>query len=122
VVQDRIVVSDLLLRCIIGLNDWEREKKQDVLINMTLYTDMKRAGETDSADDILNYRSLTKDVIAYVENSQHFLVETLATAIARIAVVDHGAERVIVNLQKPGALRFARSVGVELERERVDFE
>ena len=120
--QDRIYVSDLLLRCIIGLNDWEREKKQDVLINMTLYTDMKRAGETDSADDILNYRSLTKDVIAYVETSEHHLVETLATAIARIAVVDHGAERVVVNLQKPGALRFARSVGVEIERERADFE
>lgn len=120
--QDRIHISDLLLRCIIGFNDWEREKKQDVLINITLYTDMQRAGQTDSADDILNYRSLTKDVIAYVESSRHNLVEALATAIARIAVVDHGAERVVVNVQKPGALRFARSVGVEIERERADFD
>lgn len=119
--QDRIFVRDLLLRCIIGLNDWERKKKQDVIINLTLFTDMKQAGETDSADDILNYRSLTKSVIAYVEGSQHFLVEKLATEIARICVVEHGAQRAIVNLQKPGALRFARSVGVEIERESSDF-
>lgn len=120
--QDRIVISDLLLRCIIGFNEWERKKKQDVLINLTLYTDMNRAGRTDSPDDILNYRSITKDVIAYVESSDHNLVEALATAIARICVVDHEAERVVVNVQKPGALRFARAVGVEIERERADFE
>jgi FolB domain-containing protein len=120
--EDRIIVSDLLLPCIIGFNDWEREKKQDLLVNLTLYTDMKRAGETDSPDDILNYRSITKDVIAYVESSDHYLVEALATAIARICVVDHQADRAIVNVQKPGALRFARSVGVEVERERADFE
>jgi len=119
--SDRIFVRDLLLRCIIGFNDWEREKKQDVLINLTLFTDMRRAGQTDSADDILNYRTITKAVIAYVESSEHYLVEALATAIARICVVDHDAERVIVNVQKPGALRFARSVGVEIERERADF-
>ena len=119
--EDRIYVKDLLLRCIIGLNDWEREKKQDVLVNLTLYTDMRRAGETDSPDDILNYRSITKDVIAYVERSEHYLVEALAAAIARICVVDHEASRTVVNVQKPGALRFARSVGVEIERERADF-
>jgi FolB domain-containing protein len=120
--QDRIHVSDLLLRCIIGFNDWEREKKQDVLINLTLYTDMKRAGQTDNPDDVLDYRTLTKDVIAYVEKSEHRLVEALAAAIARIAVVGHGADRVVVSVQKPGALRFARSVGVEIERERADFD
>ena len=119
---DQIFVSDLMLRCIIGLNDWERESKQDVIINLTLFTDMSRAGQTDSGDDILNYRTITKAVIAYVEASEHFLVEALTTQIARICVVDHGAERAIVNLQKPGALRFARSVGVEIERTRADFE
>lgn len=119
--EDRIVISDLLLRCIIGFNDWEREKKQDVLINLTLYTDMRRAGQTDNPADILNYRSITKEVIAYVENSEHKLVEALATAVARICVVDHKASRVVVSVQKPGALRFARAVGVEIERERADF-
>lgn len=119
--QDRIYIRDLLLRCIIGLNDWEREKKQDVLVNLTLYADVRRAGATDSADDILNYRTITKDIIAYVEASEHKLVEVLATEIARICVVTHGAERAVVRVEKPGALRFARSVGVEIDRQPADF-
>jgi FolB domain-containing protein len=117
---DKIIVKDLLLRGIIGLNDWEREKKQDILINLTLFTDVRAAGRSDDPDDILNYRTITKAIIDYVENSQHTLVEALATEIARLCV-DHGAERVIVRVEKPGALRFARSVGVEIERERADF-
>lgn len=119
---DKIIVKDLLLRGIIGLNDWEREKPQDILINLTLFTDMRAAGISDNPDDMLNYRTITKAIIAYVESSQHLLVEALATAIARICVVDHGAARVFVRVEKPGALRFAQSVGVEIERERADFE
>ena len=119
--HDKIIVKDLLLRGIIGLNDWEREKPQDILINLTLFTDMRAAGQSDDAADVLNYRTIAKAVIAYVESSQHYLVEALATEIARICVVDHGAERVIVQVEKPGALRFAESVGVEIERTRADF-
>ena len=119
--EDKIIVKDLLLRGIIGLNDWEREKPQDILINMILFTDMRAAGQSDNPDDILNYRTITKAIIAYVESSSHYLVEALATAIARICVVEHGATRAIVRVEKPGALRFAQSVGVEIERERADF-
>ncbi len=119
--NDRIIVKDLLLRGIIGLNDWEREKQQDILINLTLFTDVRRAGESDDPDDILNYRTITKAIIELVERSQYHLVEALATEIARICIA-HGAERSIVRVEKPGALRFARSVGVEIERERGDFE
>jgi len=120
--SDKIIVQDLLLRGIIGFNDWEREKKQDILINLTLFTDTRRGGLTDDPADILNYRTITKAIIAHVEESSYKTVEALATAIARICVVDHGAERVIVRVEKPGALRFAKSVGVEIERERADFE
>lgn len=119
---DKIIVKDLLLRGIIGLNDWEREKKQDILINLTLFTDMRAAGVSDNPDDILNYRTITKAIIAHVEESSYQLVEKLATEIARICVVDHDARRAIVRVEKPGALRFAESVGVEIERERADFE
>jgi FolB domain-containing protein len=119
--EDKIIVKDLLLRGIIGLNDWEREKPQDILINLILFTDMRAAGQSDNPDDILNYRTITKAIIAYVESSSHYLVEALATAIARICVVEHGATRAIVRVEKPGALRFAQSVGVEIERERADF-
>jgi FolB domain-containing protein len=120
--HDKIIIQDLLLRGIIGLNDWEREKPQDILINLTLFADLRPAGQSDNPDDILNYRTLTKAIIAYVESSQHLLVEALAAAIARICVVDYGAARAIVRVEKPGALRFARSVGVEIERERADFD
>lgn len=119
---DKIIVRDLLLRGIIGLNDWEREKKQDILINLTLFTDTRRGGMTDQAGDILNYRTITKAIIAHVEDSAYYTVEALATAIARLCVVDHEAELAIVRVEKPGALRFARSVGVEIERERADFD
>jgi FolB domain-containing protein len=119
--QDEIIIKDLLLRGIIGLNDWEREKKQDILINLTLFADTRAAGRSDDPADILNYRTITKAIIEYVESSEHYLVEALAAAIARICVVEHNADKVIVRVEKPGALRFASSVGVEIERERADF-
>jgi FolB domain-containing protein len=120
--SDVIFVRDLRLRGIVGINDWEREKRQDIIVNLELHGDFRRAGESDAIDDALNYRTLAKDVITYVEGSSHFLVEKLATELARLCVVEHGAERVRVRVEKPGALRFADSVGVELERRREDFE
>lgn len=119
--MDKIIISDLLLRGFIGFQDWEREKKQDILINLTLFTDMRAPGASDDPADALDYKAIAKDIIAYVEDTPHLLVEALATAIARICVVQHGAERVIVRVEKPGALRFSRIVGVEIERERADF-
>lgn len=119
---DRILIRDLHLRTIIGLNDWEREKRQDVLLQLEVFTDTRRAGLSDAVGDALDYRSLTKDIIAHVEASSYFLVEALAHAVARIAVVQHGADRVIVRVDKPGALRFAGSVGVEVARGPEDFQ
>lgn len=121
-VTDKIVIRDLLLRGIVGINDWEREKKQDILVNLTIYTDLSRSGVSDDVADTLNYRSLTKAVIGLVEASSFHLVEALGTEIARIAVVEFGAPRAVVRVEKPGALRFADSVGVEIERSRTDFE
>lgn len=119
---DRIFVRDLRVRGIIGINDWERQKLQEILINLTLHVDCRPGGNSDDVEDALNYRTLTKAVIAYVESSRHFLVEALAAAIARICVVDFGAEEVMVRVEKPGALRFAESVGVEIRRGRRDFD
>ncbi len=120
--NDKIIIRDLLLRGIIGLNDWEREKKQDILINVILFTDTRAGAAHDDPEHILNYRTITKAVIVHVEESSYYTVEALADAIARICVVDHDADRVIVRVEKPNALRFAQSVGVEIERERADFE
>ena len=119
---DQIFIRDLRARAIIGINDWEREQRQDVIVNLTVYMDLRPAGASDDVLDALNYRTLNKAVLEYVEASEHFLVEALAAAIARICVVEHGAERAIVRVEKPGALRFAESVGVEIERGRADFD
>ena len=116
--SDQIQIVDLLLRAIIGINEEERRNRQDVLINVTLYTDVQAAGVTDDISDAVNYRTITKKVIELVENSQFYLVEKLATEIAAICLQDPRVERTRVRVEKPGALRFARSVGVEIERDR----
>ncbi|WP_420616993.1 dihydroneopterin aldolase [Candidatus Palauibacter sp.] len=119
--SDTVIIRDLLVRGIIGVNDWEREKKQDIVINLSLSVDARAAGESDDVADVLNYRTLTKRVIAHVETAEPFLVEALAHQIARIAIVDFGAVRARVRVEKPGALRYARSVGIEVERTAADY-
>ncbi len=120
-IEDRIHITDLMLRTIIGVNDWERVERQDVLLNITLFGDLRAAGESDQIEDTINYRTVTKQIIQHVESSQRFTVESLATDVARICLQAEGVVRVWVRVEKPGALRFARSVGVEIERTAADF-
>ncbi len=119
--EDKILIEDLLLRCIIGANDDERRDKQDVLINLAMYTDVFRPGETDNIDDAINYRTIAKRVIQHVESSKFFLVEAMATSIARIILAEFPVERVKVKVQKIGAVRFSKTVGVEIERNKSHF-
>ncbi len=119
--SDRIIIRDLLVRGIVGVNEWEREHSQDILINLVLEVETRLAAASDNIEDSLNYRTLTKAIIALVEESSFRLVEALAEAIARLCVVEFGAGVARVRLEKPGALRFARSVGVEIERDAGDF-
>jgi D-erythro-7,8-dihydroneopterin triphosphate epimerase len=118
---DRIEVHDLLVRCIVGINPEERVKKQDVIINLTLFGDLRQAGLSDDIEDAINYKTLTKRVLDHVEESEYFLVEKMAHKIAEIAIMEFGIQRAIVSVEKPGALRFARSVGVVVERTPADF-
>jgi FolB domain-containing protein len=115
---DQIQIKDLHLRTIIGINDEERRNRQDVLINITLYADTRPAGRSDDITDAVNYRTITKQVIELVEHSSFFLVEKMAAEIAAICLADPRVERTRVRVEKPGALRFARSVGVEIDRAR----
>lgn len=119
---DRILVRDLLLRGVIGVNDWEREVKQDILINLSLETNLSRAGVDDDIEATVNYKTLTKRIIEHVDTHDPLTVERLAHEIARICVSFEGVVKTTVRVEKPGALRFARSVGVEIERERSDFD
>jgi dihydroneopterin aldolase/2-amino-4-hydroxy-6-hydroxymethyldihydropteridine diphosphokinase len=119
---DQIQIKDLLLRTIIGINQEERRARQDVLINIVLYVDTRAAGASDAIDDAVNYRTITKRVIKLVEESRFYLVERLAAEIAAICLEDPRVESASVRVEKPGALRFARSVGVEIHRTRADLE
>jgi dihydroneopterin aldolase/D-erythro-7,8-dihydroneopterin triphosphate epimerase len=112
---DKIHIKDLLLRTIIGINEEERIKRQDVLINITLYTDHSLA-ISDDIVDTTNYRALTKQIIQMVEESSFFLVEKMALEITNLCLADSRIERAVVTVEKPGALRFARSVGVTVDR------
>ena len=118
---DLIQISDLLLRTIIGINDEERDKKQDVLINLTMQVDLRNAGRSDDISDAVNYRTITKEIIDLIENSQFQLVEKMADEVAKICLKDKRVQLAIVRIEKPGALRFARSVGVAIERTSEDF-
>jgi FolB domain-containing protein len=115
---DKIHIKDLMIRCIIGLNDWEREKKQDVLINITLYTDLAAAGQSDRIEDTVDYKAIKQKVVDMVEASSYMLIERLAQHVAEICLENPRVQRVKVTIDKTGALRFARSVGVEIVREQ----
>lgn len=113
---DKIIIKDLLLRCIIGINEEERHKKQDVIINITLYSDLKKVSINDSIEDAVNYKTVTKKIIKMVEKSSYFLIERLAEEIAVICLGSPEIKQVDVRVDKPGALRFADSVAAEITR------
>lgn len=117
--MDRIRIKDLTVRCVIGITEDERRDRQDVLINVVLTTDTRKAGASDRLEDAVNYRTLNKRILHHVESSKHQLVETLAERIADICLTDPRVQHVEVTVEKPGALRFARSVGVEIARSRI---
>jgi FolB domain-containing protein len=120
--QDLIHIKDLLLRGVIGVNDWEREVRQDILINITMTADLRQAAASDDITDTVDYKKVTKQVIQHVETNEPFTVEKLADDLARICLGEPGVQRVRLRVEKPGALRFARSVGVEIEREPDDLD
>jgi len=115
---DKIFIRDLLLRCVIGINPEERLNKQDVLINLVLYVDLSKPAASDSIEDTVNYKTIKDGIIELVESSSFLLVERLVGRIAELCLEAPLVQAVRVSVEKPGALRFARSVGVELFRRR----
>lgn len=119
---DRIKISDLLVRGILGINPDERKNRQDILVNVTLWADTRPAAASDAIEDAVNYRTITKAILAHVEEGAPMLVERLVTEIARIAVEsDARVAAVEVSVEKPTALRFARSVGITIYRTRDEL-
>ncbi len=114
--MDKIFIRDLALRCIIGVYPEEREEKQDILIQVEMHCDLRRAGETDDLADTVDYKAIKKSILRLAEESQFELIESLAERIAQIALSDSKVQQVVVTVDKPGALRFARSSAVEITR------
>ncbi len=117
--MDLIVIRDLALRCIIGVGEEERREKQDVIVSLWLSTDLRRAAASDRLEDAMDYSALKRRLVGVVEGSRFFLLEALADAIARTALEHPAVERVRVRVGKPGALRFARTVEVQITRRRA---
>ena len=117
--MDRIIISDILVRCIVGVRKEERREKQDVTINIVLTADLRQAGETDRLEDSIDYSALKKRVVAMAEESRFHLIEALAERIARICLEHPRVVEAQVRVEKPTALRYARSVGVDITRSRT---
>lgn len=120
--MDKISITDLSARGIIGVYDWERQEAQEILVNVTLYVDLRRAGESDAVADSIDYHVLSNRLLSHVAGSAPLTVEALAAGLARLCLEDSRVKRACVRVEKPGAVSFARAVGVEIERSREDFK
>ena len=118
---DRIFLHGLTVECVIGFIDWERRVKQTVVLDIELPVDCRRASLTDEVADTLDYKKVAKHVQAFVVASEFKLVETLAHRVALLILEEFGVEWVRVALNKPGAIRDSRDVGVVIERSRADL-
>jgi FolB domain-containing protein len=119
--MDQVFIVDLVARGIIGIDDWERENPQEMLINIVLFTDLHTAGMSDDLRDSVDYRSVAEKVRAYAETARRLTVEALAADLAELCLEDVHVQKARVRVEKPGALHFCRSVGVEIERDRQDM-
>ena len=118
---DRIFLRDLRTETIIGIFDWERKVRQTISFDLEFPGDVRRAAKSDRIEDTMNYKSVAKKVLAFVEATDCHLVETLAERVAEMILREFPVAWVRVTLNKPGAVRGSRDVGVEIERTRADY-
>ncbi len=114
--MDRIFIRKLALRCIIGIYPEERREKQDIVISMAMHCDLRKAGRSDDLNDTVDYKAVKKAILKLVEESAFQLIESLAENIADIALANNKVQQVVVSIDKPGALRFAKASAVEITR------
>jgi len=119
--MDKIFLSALSVECVVGIWEWERRVKQTVIIDVELAADIRKAASTDHIDDTVDYKKVSKRLLAFVGDSQFQLVETLTDRIAELIITEFGVSWVKVRLNKRGAIRGARDVGIEIERRREDY-
>jgi len=113
-----IRIHDLRLRAIIGINDWEREALQDIVLNIAFDFDETKAAQSDDLADTIDYKSLKKRIIRLVEASRYNLIEKLGTEVLNLIMEEPKITSAQIRLDKPLALRFAKSVSIELKKSR----
>jgi FolB domain-containing protein len=113
---DKILIKNLQAHGILGVYDEERVTPQRILINAVIYTDTRQAGKSDALTDCINYDALSQKIRSHAKNAQRQTVEALAEDIARICLTEAKAQKVLVRVEKPEAIDFIESVGVEIER------
>lgn len=116
--MDKIFIHALKTEAIIGIFDWERQVKQTVIVDVEMSFDIRKAALSDSIADTLNYKKVSKRLLAFIEASQYHLVETLTEQIAMLILAEFDIAWVRIALSKPGAIRSSRDVGVIVERSR----
>ena len=118
---DRIFLRGLTAECIIGFIDWERRVKQTVVVDLEIPVDCHHAALTDEVADTVDYKKVAKRILSFIEGSEFKLVETLAQRLALTLLEEFGLEWVRLSINKPGAIRNSRDVGVSIERSRADL-
>ena len=118
---DRVFLRGLTTECIIGFIDWERRVKQTVVVDLEIPVDCRRAAVTDEVADTVDYKKVAKRILAFIETSEFKLVETLAQRLALTILEEFGLEWIRLQINKPGAIRNSRDVGVAIERSRADL-
>lgn len=114
--MDKIFINGLRARGIIGVYGWEREKPQEIVIHATLFADLEAAGKADDLSRSIDYAALAERLQAHAETASRFTVEALARDLVRICLEAPGVVKAVVRVEKPAAVPFAQSVGVEIER------
>ena len=117
--MDIIYLKDLRIDTVIGIYDWERRTRQTIILDIEMGADIAQAAETDNIEDTLNYKAVAKRLISFVENSEYQLVETLAERIAEILLNEFNIPWLRLSLNKQGAVRGVRDVGVIIERGKM---
>lgn len=118
--MDRVFVENLTVETVIGIFDWEREIRQAVSLDLEMEFDIRDAAKSDSIDETLDYKAVSKRLIRFIEQSEFQLVETLAEKCAAIVLAEFPVNRLRLKLSKPGAVRGSSAVGVIIERSSND--
>jgi len=114
--KDRIFLTGLETRCVIGIFDWERKVRQKIRIDLEIPADIRRAARRDRIEDAVNYKAIAKRLLAAIPKTKFKLVESLAEYVARLCLDEFGLPEITVRLSKPGAIRNADDVGIVITR------